>query len=52
MNWYRLLLRAYPWAFRERFGRDLEELFADIYRTPHGRAVAPPAGIVLVPHRT
>jgi putative ABC transport system permease protein len=33
VNWYRLLLRAYPWAFRERFGRDLEELFADLYRS-------------------
>jgi putative ABC transport system permease protein len=33
VNWYRLLLRAYPWAFRQRFGRDLEELFADLYRS-------------------
>jgi hypothetical protein len=33
VNWYRLLLRAYPALFRERFGRDLEELFADIYRS-------------------
>ena len=31
-HWYRLLLYAYPRAFRERFGRDLEELFVDVYR--------------------
>jgi putative ABC transport system permease protein len=30
---YRLLLFAYPRAFRERFGDDLRELFADLYRT-------------------
>ncbi|HUE89936.1 MAG TPA: ABC transporter permease [Vicinamibacterales bacterium] len=33
MSWYRLLLRAYPPAFRQRFGQDLEELFADLYRS-------------------
>ena len=33
MKWYRLLLYAYPRSFRERFGRDLEELFLDVYRT-------------------
>jgi putative ABC transport system permease protein len=33
VSWYRLLLRAYPAAFRARFGRDLEELFADLYRS-------------------
>jgi hypothetical protein len=33
VNWYRLLLRAYPAAFRDRFGRDLEELFDDLYRS-------------------
>ena len=33
MNWYRLLLRAYPRPFRDRFGRDLEELFDDLYQT-------------------
>ena len=32
MTWYRILLRAYPPAFRERFGQDLEELVADLYR--------------------
>lgn len=26
MKWYRLLLLAYPRSFRERFGRDLEEI--------------------------
>jgi putative ABC transport system permease protein len=30
-GWYRLLLRIYPRAFRERFGADLEELFVDLY---------------------
>jgi putative ABC transport system permease protein len=36
-TWYRRLLFAYPRSFRERFGRDLEELFLDVYRTraPH-----------------
>ena len=33
MTWYRLLLYAYPRAFRDRFARDLEELFLDVYRT-------------------
>lgn len=33
MSWYRLLLRAYPRAFRERFGQDLQELFEDLYQT-------------------
>ena len=37
MNWYRLLLRAYPPAFRQRFGQDLEELMADLYRTRAAR---------------
>jgi putative ABC transport system permease protein len=32
-TYYRLLLRAYPRPFRDRFGSDLEELFADVYRT-------------------
>jgi putative ABC transport system permease protein len=32
LQWYRLLLYAYPSGFRERFGRDLEELFVDVYR--------------------
>jgi putative ABC transport system permease protein len=31
-RWYRLMLYAYPRAFRERFGHDLEELFVDVYR--------------------
>jgi putative ABC transport system permease protein len=31
-RWYRLLLRVYPPAFRERFGADLEELFVDLHR--------------------
>jgi putative ABC transport system permease protein len=33
VTWYRLLLHAYPLAFRQRFGQDLEELFADVYRS-------------------
>jgi putative ABC transport system permease protein len=33
VKWYRLLLYAYPRSFRDRFGRDLEELFHDVYRT-------------------
>ena len=38
MKWYRLLLLAYPKPFRDRFGQDLEELFADLYRTRAMRA--------------
>jgi putative ABC transport system permease protein len=33
VKWYRFLLYAYPRVFRERFARDLEELFLDVYRT-------------------
>jgi hypothetical protein len=30
---YRLLLRAYPPAFRAAYGRELEQLFADVWRS-------------------
>jgi putative ABC transport system permease protein len=37
VKWYRWLLLVYPPPFRERFGRDLEELAADLYRTQAAR---------------
>jgi hypothetical protein len=36
---YRWLLRAYPPAFRAAYGRDLEQLFADVWRAQSGRGV-------------
>jgi predicted permease len=41
LEWYRMLLRAYPRSFRTRFGRDLEELFVDVYQSHVARLTAP-----------
>jgi hypothetical protein len=41
---YRLLLRAFPSAFRDRFGEDMTELFADRRRDARRRGAAAVAG--------
>ena len=40
MRFYRLLIRLYPAAFRDRFGQDLEDLFRDTHRAAAARGAA------------
>src|SRR6185295_15776074 len=46
---YRVLLRAYPPAFRERFGAAMEQAFRDRYRAAAARGAA---GVIALALRT